>query len=254
MDGFSDAFNNVNNNGNGEVDDPAAEFLAREQDTLGGLDDDFKPVVSNGPSSSAIEEDYKGFTTGDNEIDSGFEMINHSADASLSTNNNIGNNINDNGVGFDMRDEPVDSSSPTPLSQPQIIREEPEKIKRWREEQAKRLAKKDDEEEDKKHEMKEAAKKELEEWYKNHEEQVAKTRKTNRSAEKELVADTEPMEPGTEWERIAKLCDFNPKGSKHQKDISRMRSIILKVKQNQPQPNQFVSQHPPPNNHVNNGQ
>jgi len=55
-----------------------------------------------------------------------------------------------------------------------------------------------------------------------------------RSAEKELVADTDPMEPGTEWERIAKLCDFNPKASKHTKDISRMRSIILQVKQTPP--------------------
>lgn len=55
-----------------------------------------------------------------------------------------------------------------------------------------------------------------------------------RSAEKELVADTEPMAPGTEWERIAKLCDFNPKASKHTKDISRMRSIILQVKQAPP--------------------
>jgi len=57
-----------------------------------------------------------------------------------------------------------------------------------------------------------------------------------RSAEKELVADTDPMEPGTEWERIAKLCDFNPKASKHTKDISRMRSIILQVKQTPPAP------------------
>jgi hypothetical protein len=34
------------------------------------------------------------------------------------------------------------SSSPTPVSQPQIPREEPEKIKRWREEQKTRLEQK----------------------------------------------------------------------------------------------------------------
>ena len=55
-----------------------------------------------------------------------------------------------------------------------------------------------------------------------------------RTAEKELVADTAKIEPGTEWERIAKLCDFNPKTSKSSRDISRMRSIILQVKQNPP--------------------
>lgn len=55
-----------------------------------------------------------------------------------------------------------------------------------------------------------------------------------RSAEKELVADDEPMEAGLEWDRIAKLCDFSPKGSKHSKDVSRMRSIILQLKQQPP--------------------
>lgn len=129
-----------------------------------------------------------------------------------------------------------DNHRRSPSPSPVIPREEPEKIKRWREEQKSRLQKKDEEEEKKKTEMREAAKKELEEWYKSHEDQVAKNRNTNRSAERELVADTEPMEPGTEWERIAKLCDFNPKGSKHQKDISRMRSIILQVKQTPPVP------------------
>lgn len=93
-----------------------------------------------------------------------------------------------------------------------IPREEPEKIKRWREEQKKRLEKKgkharlncgfvatknytmtlkhsliiitlfcsDEEEEKKKKEMREAARKELEEWYRTHEDQVAKNRNANR--------------------------------------------------------------------------
>jgi len=129
---------------------------------------------------------------------------------------------------------PVVMNGHDPKNIENIPREEPEKIRRWREEQKKRLETKDAEEERKKKEMKEGARKELEEWYASHEEQVAKNRTVNRSAEKELVADTEQMEPGTEWERIAKLCDFNPKGSKHQKDISRMRSIILQMKQTPP--------------------
>jgi len=63
---------------------------------------------------------------------------------------------------------------------------------------------------------------------------IFKCKFISRNAEKELTAAAEPLEPGTEWERIAKLCDFNPKGSKHQKDVSRMRSIILQVKQTPP--------------------
>lgn len=52
-----------------------------------------------------------------------------------------------------------------------------------------------------------------------------------RNAEKQFVAETDEIEPGTEWERIAKLCDFNPKSTKTNKDVSRMRSIILQLKQ-----------------------
>lgn len=52
-----------------------------------------------------------------------------------------------------------------------------------------------------------------------------------RNAEKQFVAETDEIEPGTEWERIAKLCDFNPKSNKGSKDVSRMRSIILQLKQ-----------------------
>lgn len=58
-----------------------------------------------------------------------------------------------------------------------------------------------------------------------------------RNAEKQFVAEETVMEPGTEWERIAKLCDFNPKASKANKDVSRMRSIILQLKQTPVAPN-----------------
>lgn len=57
-----------------------------------------------------------------------------------------------------------------------------------------------------------------------------------RNAEKQFVAESDEIEPGTEWERIAKLCDFNPKSSKTSKDVSRMRSIILQLKQTPPAP------------------
>ena len=49
---------------------------------------------------------------------------------------------------------------------------EPEKIKRWREEQRQRIETKDAEEERKKKEWKEKAKKDLEDWYKNRNEQL----------------------------------------------------------------------------------
>ena len=39
------------------------------------------------------------------------------------------------------------------------------------------------------------------------------------------------QEQGQNWESVAKLCDFNPKGNKNTKDVSRMRSILLQLKQ-----------------------
>lgn len=63
---------------------------------------------------------------------------------------------------------------------PAPVREEPVKIKKWREEQKTRLEEKDREEEKKKEELREQAKKELEDWYKHHEETISKTKASNR--------------------------------------------------------------------------
>ena len=67
--------------------------------------------------------------------------------------------------------------------------------------------------------------------YKHYEEQLTKTKASNRETEKEFVADVNDITPGTEWERVSKLCDFNAKTNKNAKDMSRMRSILLQLKQ-----------------------
>lgn len=46
------------------------------------------------------------------------------------------------------------------------------------------------------------------------------------------MAEMNDIEPGTEWDRVHKLCDFNQKTSRNTKDTSRMRSILLQLKQN----------------------
>ncbi|XP_039294714.1 clathrin light chain isoform X4 [Nilaparvata lugens] len=215
MDGFNDNFDET------EVD-PAAEFLAREQDDLAGLEDEMKPavptpVVNGGTHLEATESS------------GSFEMINSIGQNEVASNDTpTPANVVTNGQG------PHVNSSP--LKTP-VVREEPEKIKKWREDQKKSLEEKDLNEEKKKEELRTAAKSELDEWYRHHEELIAKTRAANRNAEKQFVAESGAIEPGTEWERIAKLCDFNPKSTRTSKDVSRMRSIILQLKQNPP-PNQ----------------
>lgn len=53
----------------------------------------------------------------------------------------------------------------------------------------------------------------------------------SRAAEEVFVNDVDDSSPGTEWERVARLCDFNPKSSKQAKDVSRMRSVLISLKQ-----------------------
>uniref|UniRef100_A0A2I2YR67 Clathrin light chain n=1 Tax=Gorilla gorilla gorilla TaxID=9595 RepID=A0A2I2YR67_GORGO len=92
-------------------------------------------------------------------------------------------------------------------------------------------------------EWKEKAIKELEEWYARQDEQLQKTKANNstninhpcysleQAAEEAFVNDIDESSPGTEWERVARLCDFNPKSSKQAKDVSRMRSVLISLKQ-----------------------
>ncbi|KAH1026564.1 hypothetical protein HUJ05_000210 [Dendroctonus ponderosae] len=180
--------------------DPAAEFLAREQNELAGLEDEVKPAAVVVSSTLANSDD----TT--NSAGS-FEMVENFEQDGLKK-----RDLFDQDTGLDVKKDPYDGSvgvsPPMSFSQP---REEPEKIKKWREEQVKRLEEKDKEEERKKEELREVAKKELDDWYRSHEETIAKTKAANRNAEKQFVAEDDEIQPGTEWERIAKLCDFNPK-------------------------------------------
>ncbi|XP_012146699.1 clathrin light chain isoform X2 [Megachile rotundata] len=189
--------------------DPVAEFVAREQDQLAGLEDEIPPVSMAAPATAPNIDVGPG-----GDAEGSFEII----DAV--------------GQPTDTQAPPTTESTPKPPP----VKEEPEKIKKWREEQKARLEEKDAEEEKKKEEWREAARKELEEWYKHHAEAISKTKATNRNAEKQFVAEADEVEPGTEWERIAKLCDFNPKSSRASKDVSRMRSIILQLKQTPPAP------------------
>ncbi|XP_040169078.1 clathrin light chain isoform X1 [Anopheles arabiensis] len=211
--------------------DPAAEFLAREQNALAGLEDEIPPVAAGAGASAngSVNGDPvpKAESTGlENELNGSFEMISNADAQDPPTTTTGDNNLN-------TEDDNDDFAG---FTVPKQVTEEPEKIRKWREDQKARLEEKDREEERKKDELREQARKELEDWYKHHEETISKTKSANResakNAEKQFVAETDEIEPGTEWERIAKLCDFNPKTNKSNKDISRMRSIILQLKQN----------------------
>ncbi|XP_013417996.1 clathrin light chain A isoform X6 [Lingula anatina] len=191
--------------------DPAAAFLAREQDELAGLEDDTFGV-SGGQQSGG--QDF-GF---DDDLEQPPQQQ-----------SNVGDFLDDFGAPPPAMNGPSDTYSA--ISQVDRQRQEPEKIRLWREQQKERLEKKDADEAEKKEEWREAAKKEMEDWYKHRAEQLQKTKETNRAAEADFVKERDETIPGGEWEKICRLCEFNPKGSKTTKDISRMRSILLQLKQ-----------------------
>merc|ERR1711910_148031 len=120
------------------------------------------------------------------------------------------------------------------MSNLNIVREEPEFLKKWKVEQEERLKLKDEDEEVMKEKLRLQARQELEDWYTRYEAQLKKTKSTNREAESDFVAEVGGMnhiEPGPECERVSKHCDFSAKAPGHTKDVSRMRSILLQLKQ-----------------------
>ncbi|XP_037723106.1 clathrin light chain [Drosophila subpulchrella] len=205
--------------------DPAAEFLAREQSALGDLEAEITggsvPAAAAAGAPPSTDDGLGELLGGGGATTSDGDLLSAGGTGGLESSTGsfevIGGESN----------EPVGISGPPPS------REEPEKIRKWREEQKQRLEEKDIEEERKKEELRQQSKKELDDWLRQIGESISKTKLASRNAEKQAATlENGSIEPGTEWERIAKLCDFNPKVNKAGKDVSRMRSIYLHLKQN----------------------
>ncbi|KAJ8377846.1 hypothetical protein AAFF_G00250780 [Aldrovandia affinis] len=221
MDDFDamDASEPVSANGIVTEEDPAAAFLAQQESEIAGIEND------------------EGFSI----LDSG--------EIPSALGNNVADAI-DGAVNGEFEEVAPDR-----------LQAEPESLRKWREEQQERLEALDASSLTQEAEWKEKAKAELEEWYTRQEEQLEKTKVNNRvldedfykqpfseligyvthinhpcyrpdqAAEEAMATEVDEGDPGTEWERVARLCDFNPKSSKQAKDVSRMRSVLISLKQ-----------------------
>ena len=191
--------------------------MAREQTELAGLEDDNFGVDSSAPQQQTDNFDpFTGGATEDQGLMGGNQEFETTNQQQETTEENLTNG-------------PSDMYSI--IAQQDRERSEPEKIRIWREEQVLKLEAKDKEEEKKQQEMRDAAKKDLDDWYKHNQEQLEKPKENNRAAEEALVRDRDETQPGGEWEKICRLCEFNPKNSKNTKDVSRLRGILLQLKQ-----------------------
>ena len=124
-------------------EDPAAEFLAREQVELDKIENNDDFLGLNGASNSQQSSPFQS--------------------EPLNSNN-----------------QEAAPDAYAAVFKADKLAQEPEKIKRWREEQKLRITTKDAEDEKVKKEWREVAKKELDEWFKQRKEQLAKTHADNK--------------------------------------------------------------------------
>ncbi|XP_042196061.1 clathrin light chain A isoform X2 [Callorhinchus milii] len=200
-------FSSDNGTAGSAEEDPAAAFLAQQESEIAGIENDEGFSILDGGEVPAAVIQHSGGA------EDGFE------DELAAVNGEV----------YQESNGPNDSYAA--IARADRLSQEPDSIRKWREEQIARLEELDTASRKAEIEWKEKAKKELEEWYVRQNEQLEKTKKNNRAAEEAFVEDRDEDTPGTEWERVARLCDFNPKTSKQSKDVSRMRSVLISLKQ-----------------------
>ncbi|XP_063148183.1 clathrin light chain B isoform X2 [Candoia aspera] len=187
-------------------EDPAAAFLAQQENEIAGIEND--------EGISCAEGAARGSQEAAGEPRANFE-------------NTGGATVN--GDVFQESDGPTDAYAA--IARADRLTQEPESIRKWREEQKKRLQELDAASKVLEQEWREKAKKDLEEWNVRQNEQMERNQANNRASEEAFLKESKEETTGTEWEKVAQLCDFNPKSSKQSKDVSRMRSVLISLKQ-----------------------
>uniref|UniRef100_A0A183CAL3 Clathrin light chain n=1 Tax=Globodera pallida TaxID=36090 RepID=A0A183CAL3_GLOPA len=208
--------------------DPVSEFLAREQTALADLGDDFVAAPLPQPDNEGIV-----LTNGGSDFGSDVNL--NAFDA-----NDVHSPVN--GINGSLRGSPAFSHSHS-----QQYEKEPEKIRKWREQQKEIIAEKDKIEEQKKEDLRQQAKKELEQFYAQRKEELEQRKKLNREREIALKEDqslnNQQESAAVVWERVARMIESGGgtgaaicgtvKGAKGAqsvasgKDTSRMKQLIV---------------------------
>ncbi|XP_017282188.1 clathrin light chain B isoform X2 [Kryptolebias marmoratus] len=213
----------ANNGVHQTEEDPAAAFLAQQESEIAGIEND-------GEGFGALEG-------ADDAEPPHPQPVNYEEEESSTVNGDL----------FQEANGPTDGYAA--IAQVDVQRQEPESLRKWREEQSARLEALDSASKATEAEWREKAKKELEDWHVHQNEAMEKNKANNRIADKAFykqpnsdviglvaseetfLAENDGEGAGSEWERVARLCDFNPKTSKQAKDVSRMRSVLISLKQ-----------------------
>lgn len=193
--------------------DPVSDFLAREQNAMADLNlignDEF---VQDPQIRSDLEN---GFLAGE------YHSTGDSTDFSL-TNGDM-NPMQNSYTGADINRSAVS----TPMEV------EPEKIRKWREEQQKKIEQKDEAEEKRKEELRSQATKELQEWHTERKKRIEERKNLNREREIKHLDENESsvVDNKSTWGRISKMVESAGAKSTRSgstKDLGRMKSLIQK--------------------------
>ncbi|XP_026540964.1 clathrin light chain B [Notechis scutatus] len=187
-------------------EDPAAAFLAQQENEIAGIENDEGISCAEGAARGSQEA-------------AGEPRVNFENTGGTTVNGDV----------FQESNGPTDTYAA--IAKADRLTQEPESIRKWREEQKKRLQELDAASKVLEQEWREKAKKDLEEWNIRQNEQMERNQANNRASEEAFLKESKEETTGTEWEKVAQLCDFNPKSSKQSKDVSRMRSVLISLKQ-----------------------
>ncbi|EGD78889.1 hypothetical protein PTSG_01865 [Salpingoeca rosetta] len=108
---------------------------------------------------------------------------------------------------------------------------EPESIQRWREEFEERIKEKDAKAEEDNQALKEEGTQELEGLHDTHKQLIEDNLQKNKDDEEAFINARDDTNPDNAWQRVAALVDFSTKANRNQRDVARMRSVLLQLKQ-----------------------
>lgn len=193
----------------GVEEDPAAAFLAQQESEIAGIENDEEGFGVLEEAEPPQQEEHSAPEVHYDTFDAAPAAVN----------------------GDMFQDTNGTSDSYAAIAQVDQLRQEPESLRKWREEQKARLEELDAASKAAEAEWREKARKELEDWHHHQTDQLEKNKANNRASEDAFLKECGEDSPGTEWEKVARLCDFNPKTNKTSKDVSRMRSVLISLKQ-----------------------
>ncbi|KAL7985879.1 hypothetical protein Chor_011045 [Crotalus horridus] len=215
-------------------EDPAAAFLAQQENEIAGIENDEGISCAEGAARGSQEAageprinfENTGGTTVNGDVFQDCRLL-----YVLLPNHSLFGETNISSSFFCPKESNGPTDAYAAIARADRLTQEPESIRKWREEQKKRLQELDAASKVLEQEWREKAKKDLEEWNIRQNEQMERNQANNRASEEAFLKESKEETTGTEWEKVAQLCDFNPKSSKQSKDVSRMRSVLISLKQ-----------------------